>query len=545
MAASARSGFSYRYLIEKLRARLFATRVYHASLLRRPPKALRFTPEPSWPGDKERGAAILLGRFELGVEQTVVSIDPWSLEMPSADIKARLHKFEWLRDAAAAPDQERARARVQTIVHDWISLNPHWSPIVWRADVMGERIAMWLEYYDLFFAKGSKSFRALVMRSLSHQLAHLSRVWNKEADGVARIRALKGMIYGAVCIPNGDKKLIAALRKLEFEIGRQIGQDGGHAERSPGAHHQFLRHLVDLRAVLLAAQKPAPETLQSAIDRMAPLLRFYRHQDGGLSLFNGTREESAPNIDATLIKADARGQSPRSAPYAGFERLLSGRLLLLADTGAPPQREFDRFSHAGTLSFEMSVGRERVIVNCGSAQSTETPWYTAQRTTAAHSTLSIEDRNSSELLENGGIGRRPQTVSCERLDDEEHLSFTASHDGYGHAFGVVHLRQIKLAKHSELILGSDRLIGEGLHSFCIRFHLHPDVTVSIAHGGESGLFKLAKGGGWRFKVSGAAMRLEESIYLGGSRPRRSKQIVLEGVTVEGETQVDWSIFPVT
>ena len=77
--------------------------------------------------------------------------------------------------------------------------------------------------------------------------------------------------------------------------------------------------------------------------------------------------------------------------------------------------------------------------------------------------------------------------------------------------------------------------------FTIRFHLHPDVSVSAAQGGQSALMKLTKGGGWKFSVAGGALRIDESIYLGEKKPRRSRQIVVEGETSPGSTEINWSI----
>lgn len=543
MAVVARSRSSNSRISTQIREAIFGSRFYHYTLLGRSPKALRFTPQPIWDGDKKRGEGILAGEFNLGHDQNIVSIDPWSVEIPSIEARATLHKFGWLRDVASSENSDLARRRAQVIVRDWISAHDRWSSLVWRADVVGERIANWLEHYDSFFAKAGKNFRAMLMQHLSQQLIHLSRVLNSELRDGSQFSAYKGLIYGAVCLPGSDKNLAALLLKLEREIERQIHSDGGQQERSPAVHHQCLRRLIEIRAVLISSQNTVPPALQNAIDRMAPLLRFYRHQDGGLGLFNGSRMEDAQQIDATLIKADARGQPPRRAPDTGFERLLSGRLLLLADTGGPPEKQFDHAAHAGTFSLEVSVGRERMIVNCGAAAPEESAWHAVQRTTAAHSTLSIEDRNSSELLESGGVGRRPQTVTCERTDDDESLTFRGSHDGYETTFGLNHSREVSLSKHEERIEGADTLEGDGSHPFAIRFHLHPDVTASIAQGGESVLLKLGKGGGWKFAMAGAAMRLDESIFLGQGHPRRTRQIVLEGNTTPGMTIVNWTIAP--
>jgi uncharacterized heparinase superfamily protein len=541
MAVIERSKLSIRRLRKKLLEATFSSCLYKYTLRGRIPKSLRFTPAPNWAGDEHLGQGILVGQFNLGKDRQIVSADLWSTETSNDHELATLHSFSWLRELSAAVDQDAAQSRLNILVSDWIFQNQQWSPIVWRADVLGERISIWLEHYEQFFAKGSKSFRSLIMRHLSQQLTHLARILEAEPAGAAKLYALKGLIYGAICLPGGDKRLGVLLKKLEREIDFQILEDGGHIGRSPATHQSALRILIEIRNILVKSQNSVPEALRNAIDKMAPALRFYRHQDGRLSQFNGSQESSAEQLNLILIMADARGQPPRRLPYTGYERLLSGRILLLADTGSPPSFGYDQFAHAGALSFEVSIGRERLITNCGSIYPEDSSWRTAQRTTAAHSTLSINDRNSSELIDAGGIGRRRAKVSCDRLDDDQSLAFTASHNGYQSIFGVIHRREIRVSKEAEIIEGIDYIEGNEAHTFTIRFHLHPDVSVSVAQGGQSALMRLAKGGGWKFIAAAGTLRIDESIYLGESKPRRSRQIIVEGETSPGSTEVTWSI----
>ena len=278
---------------------------------------------------------------------------------------------------------------------------------------------------------------------------------------------------------------------------------------------------------------------------MSSMLRFFRHLDGRLALFNGSREEDAKSIDSTLIQADTRGQPPRSAPDSGFERLLSGRLLVLADTGAPARPFRGGGAHAGTLSIEVSVGQERMIVNCGSAIESQATWQMVQRMTAAHSTLSVEDRNSSEILNDGGLGRSAKITTHSRRDTEAALCFEASHDGYRPVFELEHSRKVEVLRNEEGVRGSEIISTSGEFGFAVRFHLHPTVAVSLAQGGSSALIKLKKGGGWRLSASGADMQIEDSIYLGSGKPKRTSQIVLTGWTNKGSMVVEWSIIPMS
>src|SRR5581483_8860327 len=213
----------------------------------------------------------------------------------------------------------------------------------------------------------------------------------------------------------------------------QINPDGGHVERSPTLHLAVLRDLIEIRAVLRGGRVEPPAELQTAIDRMAPFLRYVRHGDGGLALFNDSNEEAAAEIDAVLAASESKGKPPQSAPHSGFQRLAAERSLVLVDAAAPAA--IDGHAHAGTLSFEMSVGKERLVVNCGAHAADQSDWRRVQRATAAHSTVTIDDTNSSEILgpasaQPGTLGQRPEHVVCQREDADGNVWLDLAHDGY-------------------------------------------------------------------------------------------------------------------
>ena len=164
--------------------------------------------------------------------------------------------------------------------------------------------------------------------------------------------------------------------------------------------------------------------------------------------------------------------------------------------------------------------------------------------TAAHSTLSVEDRNSSEL-KNGDIGRSARIITHNRQDTETELCFEASHDGYRPLFELEHSRKVEVLRNAESVRGTEIISAPGKFRFAVRFHLHPTVAVSLAQGGSSALLKLKKGGGWRFYASGADMQIEDSIYLGSGKPKRTNQIVLTGYIIDRSMVIEWSIEPMS
>jgi uncharacterized heparinase superfamily protein len=372
---------------------------------------------------------------------------------------------------------------------------------------------------------------------MGRQSRHLSRVAAREGRGLARLRALRGLVAASAAI-GGRRQIAHALAQLAREIGVQFNADGGHRARNPETQLAALRSLVDVRTALASAGHAVPASLQLAIERAAALVRFFRHGDGRLALFNGAGEGDAAKIDLVLARAAAKAQTPLTAPETGFARLHAGGTSVIFDWGKA--QGFDADAHAGIMAFEMSHGRERLIVNCGDQAGARAAWHQAMRASAAHSTLIVADTNSAELTPNG-LGQAPENVTFEHAEQDGALWVAATHDGYQQNFGLVHGRQLFLSANGEDLRGEDALTGTAGRSFAIRFHLHPAVVAALASDSNTVQLRLPGGGAWRLRAEGAVLSLGESIYRGEGAPLKTRQVLLDGHVGSHGATVRWAI----
>ncbi len=525
----------------ELRQPLFASGLYRLTLPAR--VASGPTPPPlsdSWPGNAAQGSAIIQGSFAFA-GQTIRDPAPlWAPVGATPPWIEEMQGFDWLRDLRAAGG-EASRRTGRELIGRWIDENGRWEAVSWRPDIAGRRIAAWLSHYEFLGVGADALFRGRFLLSIARQASHLARALPGNASGSALLVAIAGLSQAGLALPRGSAWAMRGRRLLERELARQIRGDGGHCERSPSVQLALLRLLLGLRAAFLAAEQPQPESLDAAIDSLSPVLRLLQHGDGCLALFNDSNEEEDWLIDMALARANGRGPMPKQAPETGFQRLTANRALLLVDAGPPPPTGFDRHTHAGTLSFEMSVGRERLVVNCG-AYPGRGDWWSAQRSTAAHSTLVVGDTNSSALSAEGGVVRGPVSVACRREEADGNSWLEMSHDGYVAPFGLVHHRRLFLAAGGDDLRGEDRLVGSSARKFAVRFHLHPDVSASVAQGGQAALLRLPSGSGWRLRAIGGPVGLEDSVYLGRrGEIRRSRQIVIAGEKTAADAVIKWAI----
>ncbi|WP_282604852.1 heparinase II/III family protein [Pelagibius sp. Alg239-R121] len=511
------------------------------------PTAVRLSPTDPWPGNADEGAEILAGSFHFAGSTLRNPAPLWRPPGAPQGWVSDLHSFFWLRDLRAVGG-DAARRRARDLVGSWLAANDRWSTPAWEPVVLGQRLTNWLGQYEFFAASADVAFRHRLLEGLVQQARHLSRVLPGGLAGCDLIMALQGLICVGACIPGCEAWLDRGLALLERELGKQILADGGHIERSPSRHLKVLRALIDIRALLHASGKPVPASLATAIENMAPILRLLRHGDGGLALFNGSNEDTGWQIDMMLQRADGAARSLLNAPDSGFQRLQAGRSVVIVDTGSPPRPGYDRHAHAGTLAFELSAGRERLIVNCG-AQTNHPNWQWVQRSTAAHSTAVLGDTNSSELGPQSGLFRTPRNVACRREEVDGNTWLDMSHDGYAAAFGIVHHRRLFLSASGDDLRGEDRFEGTVSSPVILRFHLHPDVNASLAASGDNVLLRPSKGAGWQFRARGGDIALEQSVYLGRcGEVRRCEQIVVscpaaaigasDDAAAEQETEAD-------
>jgi uncharacterized heparinase superfamily protein len=524
------------------------------------PQELR-TADPSFATELYNGHFGLAGRLaEVEIES------PFEIAPPSEAWARELYGFGWLRHLRAA-GSELSREQAKVLVNDFITLKRSIPPLAWEPDIVGRRVISWLSNSVLILDSGDPEGYESFLRSLTSQLRYLSASYRKGPDGVPRLVALMALIYAGLCIAEQQAVVDRYSRPFAKELDRQILTDGGHISRNPEALVELLLDLLPLRQCFVARDRTPPKELTDAIDRIMPMLRFFRTGDGTLARFNGAGPTQTDALATVLAYDDVEGKPVRGATNSGYVRLECGPALLIFDIGPAPAPSLSGNAHAGFLSFEMSSGNCPVIVNCGAPPPHHDEWRLFSRATPAHSTLSFEEISSAEFAAAGTNGggviasdaplAGPANAQASFSDQSDNLRVRGSHDGYMAAFGVSHARQFLIAPDGLLISSEDKLTAPaGLKSpdgamiggeYAIRFHLHPTVRAELTDNGASALLVLPNGETWKISSNAPETRIEESFFLADARgPQPAQQVVLGGMMGEAfEVRVVWNIERVT
>jgi uncharacterized heparinase superfamily protein len=505
--------------------------------------------------DATRAAEIYAGRFVFaGKIVTCQGRSIFDLLPPSEDWEIALLGFGWLRHLRAA-DTAITRANARSLVDDWMSNPTRSRPVGRRPDVLARRVISLLSQAPLVLGDTDGKFYRRYLRGLAREIRYLRYTTMDIPDGLPRLQVLIALCYASLCLENQSRHIRAATRKLSDELLRQILPDGGHISRNPGALIELLTDLLPLRQTFAARNIAPPQALLNAIDRMMPMLRFFRHGDGSFALFNGMSGTPSDILATLLAYDDAHGNPMSSMPHSGFQRLDAGGMTLIIDTGAPPPPSVSHDAHAGCLSFELSSGPSRIVINCGMPTNGRDNWRSFSRSTAAHSTVICHETSSCQFVELTAMKRflrgapivsGPSHVESFRETVNGGVLLTTSHDGYLSRFGVVHRRVLMVSQDGTRLDGEDSLApppgarGAGDADFAIRFHLHPGVKASRLSDGRGVMLVLPSREVWTFEALDDKVELADSVFLAGNDgPRRTTQIVIRQ-TSQHAPSVRWN-----
>lgn len=522
------------------------------------PQELR-TADPSFATELYNGHFGLAGKLaEVDTES------PFEIDPPSEGWARELYGFGWLRHLRAA-GSELSREQAKVLVNDFIALKRSLPGLAWQPEIVGRRVISWLSNSVLVLDTGEPQAYETFLRALSSQLRYLSASYRDAPDGVPRLVSLMALVYAGLCIAEQQAVVERYTRPLCKELERQILPDGGHISRNPEALVELLLDLLPLKQCFVARDRPPPKELTDSIERIMPMLRFFRTCDGTLTRFNGAGPTPTDALATALAYDDVKGAPVRYAANSAYARLECGSTLFICDIGPTPAASLSITAHAGFLSFEMSSGNAPMIVNCGTPSVDHDEWRPFSRSTPAHSTLAFEDVSSGEFATSGTNGALPtvdapllgpanaQATLSDQVDSTDNIRIRGSHDGYLERFGVTHARQMLIAPNGLLISAEDKLSApQGLKSpdenliagdYAVRFHLHPSVRAELGSDGQSVELRLKNGEAWRITSNASETTLEQSFFLADARgPQSTSQVVLGGFIGEAsEVRIVWNI----
>ncbi len=504
-------------------------------------------------GDRVQGMAVRAGHFLFrGLKKNLENIDFADLKLPP-QFEDYVHRFQWLRDLDTAASRDQAVPVAEELVNAWLDANGgKIRQPAWRPDNCGWRLLIWASHAPLILSSNDLIYRSKVLNNIARTARHLDRTADKANSSLRRLVAWSGVVAASLLLPEGRVRRIVGEAGLEKAMGEFFFADGGNVSRSPLNQMEAVILLSMLKQVYIARREDAPEFLEETLNKAVPPLTGLTHFDGSMGNWQGSGATEPEQVAQVIEASGVRARPLRQARDWGYQRVSSGRSVLILDAAPPPIARMAVAGCASTLAFEFSNGDCRIITNCGGAGlvGATIPATLARglRTTAAHSTLCINDSNSTSILADGKLGRGVSAVELFRRDVENATRLEANHDGYARRFGLVHKRLLLLRSDGLELRGEDMLIPDGKKrrrkkddvEYALRFHLGPDIESDLISDGKGVLLRLSDGNLWQFRSTSSRIELEESVWVDGlARPHPVKQMVITGSVGSGGGATGW------
>ena len=517
---------------------------------RRQPLRLVAVPRDHVQGDRRRGDALLAGKLVCGSETLPLADLDFATVGTDGPLAEQLQGFSWLRDLAAAASREKGSRVAEGIVGRWLLAHGTRVDPAWRPDLWGERILFWTAYAPYILSSADAGYRSALLNTLARGARHLEANADRAPAGLRRVTAWAGAVAAALLVQGG----VARVARGESGLGRALGSaqsdDGGLASRTPYEQVLLVDRLGLLRSAYFAAKQTPPESLEAASAAALSALHGVILGDGGLSCWQGGNSEDPARISAIVEGCGLRARALRQPRGWGFHRLSALGTIVVMDAAPPPPPKAAPSGCASTLAFELSDGAQRLVVNCGGPAPHPSPMPAelaqALRTTAAHSTVTVADTNSTAIHSDGSLGKGVTDVMIERSEDNDSSRIDATHDGYLRAFGLLHRRTLALGNDGKELRGADELVPKSRRKskdgtpFAIRFHLAAGIEPTVTADGMGAILRSPGAPPWNFRSRGAAIAVEESLMVDGRGiPHRTMQLVINGEAASSGAEVHW------
>jgi len=416
-------------------------------------------------------------------EENQLSKVGWDNPSQSKLWRYNLHYFDCLNQVEL--ENERVELQIN-IINKWTIENQFGKGTGWEPYPTSLRIINWIKWN--FKTNGLSNEVEL---SLWNQVQWLAGRPEYHLLGNHLFINAKALLFACVFFGLDEYSTIfrKALKILKEELSEQFLRDGAHFELSPMYHSLAMEDLLDLYQLKsrLPSNFPSQE-IEEKFLRGMHWLYYMNYENGERAHFNDCANGIAPTFKELedlgkrlvlnwSLTADIKFNYLQKS---GFAIVKDENIHLIADIGDIGPDYLPGHAHADSLSFELAIKGQRVIVNSGTGEYGLSDERTRQRGTSAHSTIELDGKSSSEVWSGFRVAQRARVIDVEIIDEDKKLEFSAVHDGYTRiASKPLHQRKWKVndgcLEIVDEVTGSQNIVQ-------LRYYVHPDILIEMLDG---------------------------------------------------------------
>ena len=479
-------------------------------------------------------------------------IDPKILWKADAKDKLKfenLHNFLWL----SRLDRKNNKTLTKNIIKSWINTFFNYHPNTWEMEITARRIIAWSSNMDITLEDSDKEYKKKFFISLVKQSNFISKNLSNLFDGPTKIICCASIILSGMIFEENNSNYKTGIKELEKIIKNYFDESGFPKSRNPEDVFICLKYLILIREWLREGQKTIPDFLNDIIARCGNCYSMLSFSNKQFPLFNGATEINYKDYDVFLKNLKYKFTN-KNHSIADFIKIKKKKFEFFIDCGNPPANSHTKYYQAGCLSFELISNKQKIICNSGYGKYLSSKLTELSRSTAAHSTLYINDTSSCTFNKNDFVNKiygrsliaKHRVINKNYTEDKDFYSISASHNGYEKKFGYIHTRSIKISKKTDEIFCQDKLKRtknySGLLNYFIRFHIYPNTKIVKTMAGNSILISLSNGEGWSLLSETNNLTIEKNIFLGNKNKIINNECVLISGIIDKEIlSVRWKI----
>ena len=522
---------SYIFSKKKIRSIYLSSNIYDRKITPSVNSSLEYYPSPNL-----LDSLIKYNKKKINIENYSLN-EIWDNQrLKNKDYK-NLNSFFWLFSL----DLKSSKKDTQNILLKWMEKNQRFDAENWEVDIVAKRIIAWLSNSILTYEGGNTDYKEKFNSVIKKQINHLiNEIENSELVDDKMI-CCSAIILAGLSYPSKDGYLNIGINLLKKLAKLSLDNDGFPKSRNIRQLNFYLKYFVLIREWFKESQNEIPEYINENIYYLGQGYAFTSQNDKKNILFNGNHETNNINFDHYL-KRLGYSFKKQNNELGGYAILSNKKINLIMDIGASPEKKFSSNYQAGSLSFEIISNGKKLICNSGYFQNHNHQLNELSKSSAIHSTLTLDDRSSCRFTKSKNLSSEVsqglKIIKKNIVFEKNYWKVNASHDGYLKQYGVIHDREVEFYPEQMKFIGHDTIVSKNNIKnlkFEIRFHLTPNTKIMKTQDNKSILIDLDREG-WKFNSDNVNIDIDNGLYFGRKNYFVDNQnIVISGMT-NGENQ---------
>ena len=468
----------------------------------------------------------------------------WKKENLTNKNYKKLHSFYWLFTI----DLKSSNKITQSVIEKWIDKFQNYNSNNWQVDTLSKRIISWVANSKITYEGSENSYKNKFDKLINKQINHLINEISKSKTVDNKMLGCTAIVMGGLSY-NNEKFLSYGLGLLKKIISSSFDNNYFPKSRSIRQLAFYLKYFILIRELLKESSNEIPEYLDEIIFYLGKSYDLLLGTEESF-LFNGNHVLDLKEFKKYLSLHRYRFKNDGNEA-GGYVLLQNKNSILCMDIGSAPNKKFSENFQSGTLSFEFIHKGEKLICNSGYFQDYKNKLNLISKSTAAHSTLIIDDKSTCSFNIMGNkqsfLNNLIKTSNKNIVYKKDFWIISGSHDGYLKKYGIIHQRTLKFYTENFKILGKDKLIKKKnfkQSKFEIRFHFIPGTKLTKTQDNKTVLIELNHSG-WKFYSDHGSINIENGLYFGNKNSSDENQnICISGLSRSDDQEVEWEFIKI-